>query len=91
MPVKPAGAIEIPFCVGKFTGVSLTRQIADGIRSAIESGYYKAGQVLPTRKEFARALGVSERTIEGQSRDNRGSDPAGGDRVVGLPRRFGDG
>lgn len=52
---------EIPFRVGRSTGVSLARQIADGIRSAIESGYYQPGQVLPTRKEFAKALGVSER------------------------------
>jgi len=52
---------EIPFCVGRSTSVSLARQIAEGIRSAIASGYYKPGQVLPTRKEFARALGVSER------------------------------
>ena len=61
IPIKTISAIEVPFCVGKSTSVSLARQIADGIRSAIESGYYKAGQVLPTRKEFARALGVSER------------------------------
>ena len=39
----------------------LSRQVADGIRSAIRSGHYKPGQVLPTRKEFAKALGVSER------------------------------
>lgn len=52
---------DVPFGVGRSSGVSLARQIADGIRSAIASGYYKPGQILPTRKEFAKALGVSER------------------------------
>lgn len=54
-------APAVPFCVGRSSGVSLARQIADGIRSAIASGYYRPGQILPTRKEFAQALGVSER------------------------------
>lgn len=53
--------VEIPFCVGRSSGVPLVLQVADGIRSAIESGHYKPGQVLPTRKQFARVLGVSER------------------------------
>ena len=57
----PDGTVDIPFCVGRSLGISLARQIADGIRSSIETGHYKPGQVLPTRKEFARALGVSER------------------------------
>lgn len=52
---------DVPFCVGRSSGVSLARQIADGIRSAIASGYYRPGQILPTRKEFAQVLGVSER------------------------------
>ena len=51
----------IPFRVGRASGLPLSRQIADGIRAAIASGQYKPGQILPTRKEFARTLGVSER------------------------------
>lgn len=53
--------VNVPFGVGKQLGVPLSRQVADGIEAAIVSGYYKPGQVLPTRKEFAKALGVSER------------------------------
>ena len=41
--------------------MSLVDQVASGIRQAIASGWYKPGEILPTRMEFADALGVSER------------------------------
>ena len=56
-----SGACVIPFSIDRFSGKSLADQIADGIRGAVASGVYRSGDVLPTRKQFARALKVSER------------------------------
>lgn len=49
------------FEIDRFSTVSLVDQLVASLRQAIGSGYYKPGDVLPTRKEFADALGVSER------------------------------
>ena len=39
---------------------TLTRQLEEGIRARIASGYWSPGDVLPSRKTFAEQLGISE-------------------------------
>ena len=42
----------------------LARQIADGLRSAIATGYYKAGDVLPPVRDIAELFKVSKGIAE---------------------------
>ncbi len=51
---------EIPFSLDRSDGRSLARQLVDGLRTAIIDGYYLAGDILPSYRELAPALGVSE-------------------------------
>ena len=53
--------MKIPFVLNRMSDSSLVQQLADAIRSAISCGDYHPGEILPTRAEFAEALGVSER------------------------------
>ena len=53
--------VQVPFAINRIATTSLVDQFVRGLRQAIASGRYKPGEVLPTRKEFAEALGVSER------------------------------
>lgn len=53
--------MTIPFTICRIGGGPLSVQIANGIREAIANGVYRPGDVLPTRRQFAEALGVSER------------------------------
>ena len=48
-----------PFTLDRSRHGDLARQIADGVRTAIETGYYKAGDVLPPVRDLAEILGVS--------------------------------
>ena len=52
---------KIPFEVVRNDRKGLVAQVVDGFRTAIANGYYKEGDVLPSRKEIAGVLGVSVR------------------------------
>ena len=49
----------VPFRLDRAISANLADQLADGLRSAIVSGYYRKGDVLPTIVELARTLGTS--------------------------------
>lgn len=49
----------IPFRLNREDARPLVDQLADGLRSAILSGYWKSGEYLPGRDELAETLGVS--------------------------------
>ena len=55
---------SVPFKIQKGVGVSMSRQMTNGLREAIASGYYKPGVVLPTILEWSKLLGVSIRVPE---------------------------
>lgn len=59
--MKASCAKRLPFAVNKNLAVNLSDQVADGLRSAILSGYYKKGEMLPKLSDMASALGVSMR------------------------------
>lgn len=51
----------LPFSINRSLAVSLSDQVADGLRRAIMSGYYRRGDVLPTLEDLAKELGTSLR------------------------------
>ena len=51
----------VPFAVNRSLRVDVSQQVTDGLRLAIQSGFYAPGAMVPTVREFARALGVSIR------------------------------
>ncbi len=51
---------SMPFKVMRESRASLIDQVADGIRTSISAGHYKAGDTLPNLHRMAAALGVSE-------------------------------
>ena len=55
---------SVPFKIQKGVGVSMSKQMTNGLREAIASGYYKPGVVLPTILEWSKLLGVSIRVPE---------------------------
>ena len=52
---------RIPFSLDRKIAAPLSVQMAEGLRAAIASGFYRDGEVLPTIHEFARLLGTSVR------------------------------
>ena len=56
---------KIPFRIDRSRPHSLVQQMTDSLRDAIESGYYRQGEQLPTIHEWTRALNVSIRVPEG--------------------------
>ncbi|MBR0057259.1 MAG: substrate-binding domain-containing protein [Kiritimatiellae bacterium] len=52
---------RIPFTLDRKMAAPLSAQMAEGLRAAIASGFYRNGEVLPTIHEFARLLGTSVR------------------------------
>ena len=52
---------DIPFSIVRGAKMGLADQLTDGLRQAIRTGYYREGDVLPTREALIRAFGVSER------------------------------
>ena len=54
-------ADDLPFKVDRALHGGLTDQLAAGLRQAILSGFYRAGDVLPTLEELAHATGTSMR------------------------------
>jgi DNA-binding LacI/PurR family transcriptional regulator len=51
---------RLPFRINREEGESFTNQVAAGLRHAIRSGVFRAGDLLPTRKEMAKQTGISE-------------------------------
>jgi DNA-binding transcriptional regulator YhcF (GntR family) len=49
---------KLPFSVDRERSVSLTAQIVDGVRQAVQTGAYKPGDLLPGFREIAKELGV---------------------------------
>ena len=54
--MSDSGVSQLPFALS--TGSDQTRQMADGIRSAIASGFWKPGDTLPTAAVFQKELGT---------------------------------
>ena len=50
---------ELPFSIVASSAKSLVNQVTDGLRSAIVSGRYQCGSVIPSYRDLAEALGVS--------------------------------
>lgn len=63
--MQPGGTTKIkmkkslPFSLDRTSPVDLCVQLADGLREAISSGYYRRGDILPTIVALARDLGTS--------------------------------
>jgi len=55
---------EIPFTLDRLRKGNLAAQIATSLRMAIETGYYKAGDILPPVRDLARMLDVSKGIAE---------------------------
>ena len=51
---------KIPFSLNRNDGRPLVRQLVDGLRQAIVEGYFKPGDAIPSYRDLAPALGVSE-------------------------------
>lgn len=51
----------LPFKVHRDMAANLSDQVADGLRQAILTGYYRKGEALPNLEEIAATLGVSLR------------------------------
>lgn len=49
----------IPFRLDHTASANLSAQLADGLRDAIVSGYYRKGETLPTIVQLAKQLGTS--------------------------------
>ncbi len=55
---------EPPFELDRSRYGDLAVQIASGLRQAIETGYYRAGEILPPGRDLATLLGVSKGLAE---------------------------
>ena len=53
--------MNLPFSIDRSSRIKLPYQVADGLRSAIQSGVWKPGERLPSSRELKEALGVSVR------------------------------
>ncbi len=53
-----------PFSINHDDARSLLRQVTDGLRLAIADGYYRCGDLLPSSRDLAPALGVSKIVTE---------------------------
>ena len=53
-----------PFALDRSRYGDLVEQIASSLRRAIETGYYKAGEILPPGRDLAVLLGVSKGVAE---------------------------
>lgn len=72
---------QVPFRVDKDSSLTLTRQVAEGVRDAILSGFYKPGDQLPSRDVLAAELGVSEYVVRAAL-----SELSADRMVIGRPR-----
>ena len=53
-----------PFTIDRNDARSLLHQVTDGLRLAISDGYYRCGDLLPSSRDLAPALGVSKIVTE---------------------------
>jgi DNA-binding LacI/PurR family transcriptional regulator len=53
--------MNLPFSIDRSSRIKLPYQVADGLRSAIQSGVWKPGERIPSSRELKEALGVSVR------------------------------
>ena len=53
--------LKLPFVVDRKSRQSLVAQVHEGLKGAILGGFYKVGDILPSREALAAALGVSVR------------------------------
>ena len=51
---------KVPFSLNRNDARPLVNQLVDGLREAIVGGYYEPGDAIPSYRELAPALGVSE-------------------------------
>lgn len=58
--MNPA-ACPLPFALNRRLRTPLATQLAENLRNAILSGYYREGDILPSYKQLAQELGVSLR------------------------------
>lgn len=60
--LKRSSAIkkEVPFAVNKNDSRSLVSQVADGLRQGIVGGFYQPNEVIPSYRDLATILGVSQ-------------------------------
>ena len=56
---KVANSTAMPFSVARSDGRSLVGQVVDGVKRAIETGRYAVGDIIPSTRDMAVALGVS--------------------------------
>lgn len=61
MARKISSETRLPFTVDRASRADLPRQVTDGLRAAILSGFFRPGDVLPPIRELGKALGVSVR------------------------------
>ena len=57
--VSLAMSKPLPIRLDRALSANLADQLSDGLRAAIETGYYRKGELLPTIVELARDLGTS--------------------------------
>lgn len=53
--------MNLPFSIDRSSRIKLPYQVADGLRAAVQSGFWKPGDRLPSSRELKTALGVSVR------------------------------
>lgn len=53
--------MNLPFSIDRSSRIKLPHQVADGLRAAVQSGFWKPGDRLPSSRELKTALGVSVR------------------------------
>ena len=56
---KVSNSTAMPFSVARSDGRSLVDQVVDGVKRAIETGRYAIGDIIPSTRDMAEALGVS--------------------------------
>lgn len=62
---------KLPFSINRNDSRPLVRQVEDGLREAVLSGYYRPGDVLPSSRDLAPMLGVSRIVTEAALRRMR--------------------
>ena len=58
--MKENEEIKLPFTIERGEATPMVAQLTGGIAQAIESGFWKPGEALPTLAEFVEKLGVSQ-------------------------------
>lgn len=59
---------SFPFRLDRASASSFRRQLAEGVREAIRTGYYKSADVLPSLSQGVAELGVSDIVVRGAYR-----------------------